>query len=96
VEHLIAQLIVHEITPFLGRWFFRTICHWPAVFAAVALVGECVGVWAIGFWPLGDWFWVGIRVLCLFLYTGLLALLAVKLWSGTWGAFCDWGVSLFE
>ncbi len=39
---------------------------------------------------------IGIGVLCLTFYTGLLGLLAVKLWAGTWGTFCDYSKSLFE
>src|SRR5205823_6322025 len=68
VERLIVRLIARPI----GRWFFRTVRRWPAVFAAVALVGECVGGWAVGFWSESDWVLVGIGVLCLVFYTGLL------------------------
>lgn len=93
---LIAHLIGHLLTPLAGRTFFRTAKRFPPTFAAVALAGEAVGVWAVGFWVVGDWFLVGIGVLCLVFYTGLLALLAIKLWAGTWGAFCDWAASLFE
>lgn len=91
MEHLIAHLIV----PFIGRWFFRTVRRWPWVFAGFALAGECVGAWAVGFWQAGDWILVGIGILCLAFYTGLLILLAVKLRTDTWVAFCDKAEAVF-
>ncbi len=93
---LIAYLIGELLTPLVGRTFFRAVKRCPPAFAAVALAGEAVGVWAVGSGAEGDWLLVGVGVLCLTFYTGLLALLAVKLRAGTWDAFCDWAASLFE
>ena len=87
-------LIAHLIAPFVGRWSFRAFRRWPVLFAAAALVGDGVGLWLISIRPAGDWVLVG-GILCLVFYTGLLVLLVVKLWSGTWSAFCDWGESIF-
>jgi hypothetical protein len=93
---LIAHLIGSLITPAIGRWFFRTVRRWPILFAVVALTGDWVGVSAVGWWAPGDWFLFAVGVLCLVFYTGLLALLVAKLWSGTWEEFCDWGIALFQ
>ena len=38
----------------------------------------------------------GLGVLMLGGYTGLLGLVAVKCWAGTWGGFCDYAASQFE
>ena len=92
IGHLIADLCV----PLVARTFFRAIKRWPGLLAAIALTGEAVGVWAVACWPAGDWRLVGIGVLCLGFYTFLLALLAIKLRAGTWGAFCDWAASEFD
>jgi hypothetical protein len=88
MEHMVGRIV--------GRSFFRIVRRWPIVFAAVAAAGEAVGVWGISFLPSRDWTMVLIGVLCITFYTGLLVLLVVKLWRGTWGEFCDWAESLFH
>ena len=95
VVSLIAHMIAEALTPVVGRTFWRTVKRCPAAFGAVALAGQAFGVWAVGFGVTGDWALVAIGVSCLVFYTGLLALLAVKLRAGTWGAFCDWSAALF-
>jgi hypothetical protein len=88
-------LITHLIAPFVGRCFFRTVRRWPVIFALIALGGEGIGVWAVFVEP-GNWMLAGIGVLIFVFYTWLLILLLSKLRGGTWGAFCDWAISLFE
>ena len=65
----------------------------------IALAGEGVGVWAIGLWPgrsiADDLALFGVGILCLVFYSGLLGLWIVKLWNGTWAAFCDSAASNF-
>jgi hypothetical protein len=84
------------VTQFVGRTFFRIVRRWPTVFAGVAGIGLTVGVWAVGFLPARNWMIVGIGVLCLVFYSGLLVLLIVKLWRGTWVEFCDSNEALFD
>lgn len=93
---LIAYLIGELLTPLAGRTFFRAVKRFPPAFAVVALAGEGVGVWAVGFSADDDWTLKSIGAGCLAFYTGLLVLLAVKLRAGTWGDFCDSSASQFE
>lgn len=93
---LFAYVIGELLTPTIGRFFWRSVKRFPPSFAGVAFVGQFVGVYLIQCAPAGDWTMIGIGVLCLTFYTGLLGLLAVKLWAGTWGIFCDDSKSLFE
>ncbi len=91
-----AYVIGELLTPTIGRFFWRAAKRFPPAFAGVGFVGQFVGVFLIQGAPAGDWPIFGIGVLCLIFYTGLLGLLAIKLWSGTWDLFCDYSKSLFE
>ncbi len=93
---LFAYVIGELLTPIIGRFIWHTVKRFPPTFAGVAFVGQFVGVYLLQCAPAGDWSIIGIGVLCLTFYTGLLGLLAVKLWAGTWGTFCDYSASLFE
>ena len=94
---LIAHLIGHLLTPLVGRTFFRTVKRFPPAFAAVAVGGQGLGAWLVcECGPAGDWPMAGLGVLLLVFYTGLLGLVAVKWWAGTWGGFCDAAASQFE
>ena len=94
---LFAFVIGELLTPTIRRFFWHSVKRFPAAFAGLAFVGQGLGVWLIDqFVPAGDWAMAGLGVLCLTFYTGLLGLLAVKWWAGTWGIFCDYSESLFE
>ena len=77
--------------------FWWAVKRFPLAFAGLALAGQVLGAWLVdNCGPVGDWEMAGLGVLCLTFYTGLLGLLAVKWWGGTWGEFCDYAASLFE
>jgi hypothetical protein len=94
---LITHLIGGRLVPVLSRSFWRAVKRFPPAFAGVALAGQFLGAWLVNCCgPAGDWSMTGLGVLCLIFYTGLVVMLAVKWWDGTWGEFCDYAASLFD
>src|SRR5438128_216405 len=80
----------------IARWFFLLVGRQPAVFALVAIAGDALGTVLVRLGFADDWAIFAIGVLCLIFYTGLLALLVVKLRAGTWKASCESMASLFD
>ena len=94
---LIAHLIGHFLTPLAGRTFFRAVKRFPPAFAAVAVLGQALGIWLMyECGPAGDWPMAGLGLLCLVFYAGLLGLVVFKCLEGTWDRFCDYAASQFE
>jgi uncharacterized membrane protein len=93
----VFSLILHLLIPSFVRAFFRTIKRYPLVFVAITLLGQFIGAWlTTNCFADGDWPMTALGVYIFAFYTGLLGMVIVKWWNGTWDAFCDFGLSQFE
>ncbi len=72
---LVVNLIVRAAHRYAVPLFFRAVRRFPLAFAVVAAVGQALGAWLVcECGPAGDWPMVGLGVLILGFYTGLLGL----------------------
>lgn len=93
VLHLIVRLAYQHVVPM----FFRFLKRYPLAGASLAIGGQLLGGWLAWECMLArDWPMTGLGILMLSGYTGLLILVVVKWWNGTWGKSCDYVLSLVE
>ena len=93
----IACFIVELLIPILGWAFWMAVKRFPPAFAGVTFVGQLLGAFLLDYCGQAvDWPMAGLGVLCLIFYTGLLGMLIIKLWHGTWGVFCDYAASIVD
>ena len=93
VVHFIVRLAHQHVVPA----FFRFLKRFPLAGASFAIGGQMLGGWLAWECMLAqDWPMTGLGILMLSSYSGLLGLVAVKWWNGTWGKSCDYVLSLVE
>lgn len=93
MEHAVLQFLI----PLLGRSFFWIGRRWPIVCAGLTLLGDLTGVLiVVEYSQSGEWVGVGIGGLVTAFFTALFATVVYKIRAGTWTAFCDWGITVFE
>ncbi|MHC4251343.1 MAG: hypothetical protein ACYS9X_19660 [Planctomycetota bacterium] len=87
------------LTSAVGKFYFRLVRKHPTVHVGMTLVGIAVGVILLASTADDDSDRTLLLVLgigCLAFYSGLLIHCIIRLASGAWKDFCDWGYSIFN